>query len=176
MSSEQNNKLTIKELALFAMLGAMMFVSKLVFDVLPNIHLLGVFTVAFTVVYRQKALIPIYIFVALLGVVYGFPFWWYVHLYTWTLLWGAVMLLPKNMSPKVAPIIYLIVNGLHGFLYGVLYVPVQLIFFGSKTESIWLWLLQGIPFDLTHGISNLICGSLIMPIVLILKKAERFAR
>ena len=176
MSSKQNNKLTIKELALFAMLGTLMFVSKLAFDILPNIHLLGVFTVAFTVVYRAKALIPIYTFAAILCFVYGLQPWCVSHLYTWALLWGAVILLPKNMSPKVATVVYMIVNGLHGFLYGVLYIPVQLIFFGSKTESIWLWLLQGIPFDLTHGISNIVCGMLIMPIILILKKAERFAR
>ena len=56
-------KLSIKETAVFGMLGALMYASKLFMDLFPNIHLLGVFIVAFTVVYRSKALYPIYVFV-----------------------------------------------------------------------------------------------------------------
>ena len=56
-------KLTTREIAVFAMLGALMYASKLLMELAPNIHLLGVFTIAFTVVYRKKALYPIYIYV-----------------------------------------------------------------------------------------------------------------
>ena len=58
-------KLTIKEIAIFSMLGALMYASKAIMEMIPNVHLLGVFIVAFTVVYRKKALYPIYIFVFL---------------------------------------------------------------------------------------------------------------
>ena len=60
-------KLNVKEIALFGMLGALMYASKIALEVLPNVHLLGVFTVSMTIVYRKKALYPIYIFVFLLG-------------------------------------------------------------------------------------------------------------
>ena len=56
-------KLRIREMAVFGMLGAVMYVSKMIMEIAPNIHLLGVFTIAFTVVYRKKALYPIYIYV-----------------------------------------------------------------------------------------------------------------
>ena len=56
-------KPTTREITIFAMLGAVMYASKLLMEVAPNIHLLGVFTIAFTVVYRKKALYPIYIYV-----------------------------------------------------------------------------------------------------------------
>ena len=56
-------KLTVKETAIFAMLGAVMYASKVIMDLAPNIHLIGVFIIAITVVYRKKALYPIYIFV-----------------------------------------------------------------------------------------------------------------
>ena len=61
-------KLTIKEIAVFGMLGAVMYLSKMLMELLPNIHLLGVFTIAFTLVYRKKALYPIYIYVILNGI------------------------------------------------------------------------------------------------------------
>lgn len=52
-------KLKIKEIAIFAVLGAVMSVSKLVMEIFPNIHLIGMLIVAITVVFRAKALYPI---------------------------------------------------------------------------------------------------------------------
>ena len=40
----KNGKLTIREMAVFAMLGALMYASKMIKEVAPNVHLLGVFT------------------------------------------------------------------------------------------------------------------------------------
>ena len=54
-------KLSAREVAVFGMLGAAMYASKLLMEFLPNVHLLGVFTIAVTIVYRKKALYPIYI-------------------------------------------------------------------------------------------------------------------
>lgn len=47
-------KLTVREIAVFGMLGAVMYASKIIMEFIPNVHLIGVFTVAFTVVYRKK--------------------------------------------------------------------------------------------------------------------------
>ena len=69
-------KPTIREIVVFGMLGAVMYASKLIMEWIPNVHLLGVFTVAFTVVYRKKALYPIYTYVLLDGIFSGFAAWW----------------------------------------------------------------------------------------------------
>ena len=103
-------KLTIKEIAVFGMLGALMYASKMIMEFAPNIHLLGVFTIAFTVVYRKKALYPIYIYILLLGLFNGFSAWWIPHLYVWTILWGVVILLPKKLSKKAEPFILLMLS------------------------------------------------------------------
>ena len=50
--------ITLYELVLFPILGVLMFVSKLFMEFLPNIHLLGMFIMVFTLVFRWKALIP----------------------------------------------------------------------------------------------------------------------
>ena len=98
------------------MLGTVMYVSKMIMEVAPNIHLLGVFTIAYTVVYRKKALYPIYIYVFLNGIFSGFAGWWIPYLYIWTILWGIVMLLPPNMPKKLKPVVYMTVCAVHGFL------------------------------------------------------------
>lgn len=166
-------KLTVREMAVFSMLGAVMYASKMIMELLPNIHLLGTFIVAFTIVYRRKALYPIYIFVMLNGMFSGFATWWVPYLYVWTVLWAAVMILPKNMNRKLEPVIYMIVCALHGFLYGVIYAPSQAILFGLSFEGMVAWIVAGLPFDMIHGISNFFCGMLIMPIVSVLRLAER---
>lgn len=155
------------------MLGALMYVSKVVMEFLPNVHLLGVFTIAYTVVYRKKALYPIYIFIILLGMFNGFSTWWIPYLYLWTVLWGVVMLLPKNMPQKLRPLIFMLVNAAHGFLYGTLYAPAQAIMFGLNFEKTVAWIVAGLPWDAVHGVSNFVCGLLIVPIVTILRMAEK---
>ena len=168
-------KLNVKEAAVFSMLGAVMYCSKLIMDALPNIHLIATFIVAFTLVYRKKALYPIYIFVMLTGLLSGFSSWWVPYLYIWTVLWGVTMLLPKNMSPKIAPVVYMLVCGLHGILYGILYAPVQAIFFGLDFKGMLSWLAAGFTFDIIHGVSNFCCALLVIPVATLLKKAEKYS-
>lgn len=166
-------KLTVREIAVFGMLGALMYASKIIMEVAPNVHLLGVFTIAITVVYRKKALYPIYTYVLLNGMLSGFATWWIPYLYLWTVLWAVTMLLPQNMPRAVKPIVYMIVNACHGFLFGILYAPTQAILFGLSFEATIAWIIAGFPWDFTHGVSNFFCGMLIVPIITILRRMEQ---
>ncbi len=169
-------KLNTKEVAVFGMLGAVTFASKMLMEILPNIHLLGTFIVAITVVYRKKALYPIYIYVLLNGIFAGFATWWIPYLYVWTVLWAAIMILPKKMPPKVAPIVYAVVCSLHGFGFGILYAPAQAVIFGLNFKAMLAWIAAGMSFDVIHGISNLCCGILIVPLIKLLKNSEKYTR
>ncbi|MCI9329975.1 hypothetical protein [Schaedlerella sp.] len=166
-------KPTTREITIFAMLGAVMYASKLLMEVAPNIHLLGVFTIAFTVVYRKKALYPIYIYVILNGIFCGFAAWWVPYLYVWTVLWGVVMLLPEPLPKKLRPFVYMTVCAAHGFLFGTLYAPAQAVLFGMSFQGMVSWIIAGLPFDLIHGVSNFFCGILIVPVISALRLAER---
>lgn len=165
-------KPTTREITIFAMLGAVMYASKLLMEVAPNIHLLGVFTIAFTVVYRKKALYPIYIYVILNGIFSGFAVWWVPYLYVWTVLWGAVMLLPKHLPKKIRALVYMAVCAGHGFLFGTLYAPVQALLFGMSFQGMVSWIIAGLPFDFIHGVSNFFCGILIVPVITAMRLAE----
>ena len=165
-------RLTVRETAVFAMLGAVMYASKLIMELAPNVHLLGVFTIAFTVVYRKKALYPIYTYVILNGIFSVFATWWIPYLYIWTILWGVTMLLPINMPKKIRPIVYMVVCALHGFLFGTLYAPAQALLFGLSFKGMIAWIIAGLPWDFVHGVSNFFCGILIVPIISVLRRLE----
>lgn len=167
-------KLNVRELVTFALLGTLMFISKQVMEFLPNIHLLGVLTMVYTLVYSRKALYPIYVCVFLQGLLAGFHTWWIPHLYLWTVLWGVTMLLPRNLPRFAAVPIYALVCGLHGLLYGTLYAPAQALFFGLDFRGMLTWIAAGFTFDVIHAIGNLCLGLLIVPLVTLLKRLETY--
>ncbi len=152
------------------MLGALMFASKIILEVIPNVHLLGALTMVYTVAFRKKALIPIYVYVFINGVWAGFATWWIPYLYIWTVLWGVTMLLPRGMSKKKACIVYPAVCALHGLFYGTLYAPVQALLFGLDFRGMILWIISGLPWDAVHAAGNLVAGILIYPLSRIINK------
>ncbi len=155
------------------MLGTLMFCSKLLMEALPNIHLLGMLTMTYTIVFRRKALIPLYIYVFLNGLYGGFNLWWIPYLYVWTVLWGITMLLPQHMPKAVACVVYPLVCGAHGLAFGALYAPAQALMFGLNVEQTIAWIVAGLPFDITHAVSNVAVGCLIVPLSNLLLKLQK---
>ena len=165
-------KLTVREIAGFGLLGALMCASDLAMEALPNIHLIGVFIIATTVVYRAKALWPLYVYVLLIGLISGIGLWGIPYLYVWTVLWGMTMLLPKRMPKWLAPIVYMAVCGLHGLGFGVLYAPSQALLFGFTFKQTLAWIAAGFPFDVIHAVGNTVSGLLICPLIALLRKTK----
>lgn len=169
-------KLSVKEMAVFSMLGTMMYASKIIMEAVPNVHILGVFIIAFTVVYRNKALYPVYIFVFLTGIFSGFATWWIPYLYIWRIPWLMTMAVPQRLPEKVKNVIYIIICALHGYMYGILYAPAQALLFGLDFNGMIAWIMAGLPFDIVHGTSNFFTGLLIQPLVKVLKTAEKASK
>lgn len=156
------------------MLGALMYCSKLLMEWAPNIHFLAMFLITFTVVYRKKALIPLYVFVFLLGLSNGFGIWWIPYLYIWLPLFFAVLALPRRMPNRVAVPVYMLLGAAHGILFGALYAPAQALFFGLDLKATVAWVIAGLPFDITHAIGNFASCTLTLPLIRLLRRLERF--
>ena len=163
----------ILEMCIFAMLGTLMFCSKVIMEVLPNIHLLGMLTMVYTLTFRWRALIPIYIYVFLNGLYAGFNVWWIPYLYIWTILWAVTMILPKKMPKWLGYALYPTICSLHGFAFGILYAPAQALFFKLDFAQTLAWISTGAVFDTIHGISNFCVGFLVIPFSNLLIKLSR---
>lgn len=162
----------IRDIIIFAMLGTIMFISKLIMEFLPNIHAVAMFIAVFTLVYRWRALIPIYVYVFLVGLVNGFNLWWYPYIYIWTILWALIMLIPKGLSIKKKAVISAICCALHGIAYGTLYAPFQALAFGLNFEGMIAWIVAGFPFDIVHMCGNIAMSVLIVPLYNVINKLE----
>ncbi len=166
MSSPTRNKskISLFELVLFSMFGALMFVSKIIMQAIPNVHLLGMFIMVLTLVFRYKAIIPIYIYIFLDGLFTGFAPWWIPYLYIWDILFLMTLALPKNMSKKISMIVYPIICALYGLLFGTLYAPSQAILFNLDFKGTIAWIITGLRYDIIHAVSNFAFGLLVYPI------------
>jgi energy-coupling factor transport system substrate-specific component len=160
----------LEELVLFALFGAMMFMSAQV-DLIPNFHPLALFIVAFTLVYRFKALIPIYVYVMLEGLIGGFNLWWMPYLYIWTVLWAMAMLIPRRSNELWVGLAAVFVAALHGICFGLLYAPFQCYaMYGGDWSLTLTWMVNGALFDTVHMVGNLTSSLLVIPLVRLLFK------
>ena len=146
------------------MLGAMMYATKKIMELLPNIHLLGALTLAYAVAFRKKAFIPLYLYIFIDGLFSGFSTWWLPYLYIWAPLVLAALLVPKSTPDRVAAFLFPVIAGLHGLLFGVMYAPAQALLFGLDFDGMIAWIIAGLPMDAIHAVSNFAFGFLVLPL------------
>ena len=141
-------KLTVRELALFSVLGALTFAAKYVMAFLPNIEPVSLMVMLFAAVFGKKCLYPVYLYVAMEILFYGLGLWNINYLYVWAVLAAVAYLLQKMESPLG----WAMVSGVFGLLFGALCGIVD-IFIGGFPYAVTKW-ISGIPFDIMHCAGN----------------------
>lgn len=162
------SKNTAQELVILALCTALILVLQIALAGLPNIEMVSLLIMLYAKTFRSKSLYIIYVFALLEGVFYGFHIWWISYLYVWTILAVAVMILHKFKSP----IVWAVVAGSFGLLFGML-CAVPYLIMGGPAMALTYW-ISGMPFDLIHCISNFtICMLLWNPL---LKLSSKFVK
>lgn len=146
----ENNRLTVRQIALFGVLGAMTFGAKFVMSYLPNIEPVSLFVMVMAVVMGVKALYPIYVYVALEILVYGLGTWNFNYLY----IWGILFLVSYGLRQIRNPLAWAMLSGVFGLFFGLLCAPVDM-FIGGFSYAVAKW-VSGIGFDLLHCAGNFI--------------------
>lgn len=148
-------KLTIRQIALFGMLGALTFGLKVAMSYLPNIEPVSLFVMVFAVVFGRKCVYPIYLYVLLEILIYGLGMWNFNYLYIWAILAVAACLL-RNME---SPLGWALLSGGFGLAFGLLCAPVDF-FLGDWGYVVSKW-ISGIPFDIMHCAGNFVMALLL---------------
>lgn len=141
-------KITVKELALFSVLGALTFAAKYVMSFLPNIEPVSLMVMLFAVTFGRKCLYPIYLYVAMELLFFGIGLWNINYLYVWAVLAVGAYLLRK-MRWKLG---WAMLSGGFGLSFGLLCGIVD-IFIGGASYAVTKW-ISGIPFDIAHCFGN----------------------
>ena len=168
------SRMATRDITVFAVLGAIMFLSKISLQWIPNVHLLALLIATITLTYGAKALVPIYVFVLLDGMVQGFSTWWIPNLYIWLPLWASFKIVSRFQIPRRIQVpLYIALCALHGLSFGTLYAPVHAIFFRLSFQGMIAWIMAGIPFDIIHAIGNAAAATLIVPLTVLLRRLKQ---
>ncbi|MBQ8351097.1 MAG: hypothetical protein IJY20_03520 [Clostridia bacterium] len=168
--SYRRSLVRLRALVRDALLGAVLVFCKELLAFLPNVEMVSMLIIAYTVVYRWRALVPIYVFVVLEAVLYPFPPTVVMYLYVWAILFLVVLLLPRKVLP--APV-YMLIGGLFGLAFGALCAPVQAAFFHLSAQGTLAWIAAGFSFDITHAVGNVAICCLTPVVIRLLLRLER---
>ena len=144
--------MTLRQIALFGMLGALTFGAKVAMAALPNIEPVSLMVILFAVTFGWKALYPIYVYVAMEIMMYGLGLWNANYLYVWAVLAVAAIALRRLRNP----IWWALLSGLFGLAFGLLCSPVYLVISGFDIRYATAWWLSGLSFDVPHAVGNFI--------------------
>lgn len=147
--------LTVREVTLFGVLAALTFGAKVVMSYLPNIEPVTLFLLVFGAVFGWKSLFIVYVYVLAEILFYGIGTWNINYLYIWVIpaLSGWILRRWQN------PVLWAVVAGLFGLIFGALCAPVDL-FIGGPGYAVSKW-LSGIPFDVAHCAGNFVLALLL---------------
>lgn len=156
----------LREALVLTLLGVLMYVSQVIMASLPNIEIVSLLVILTTRKFGVKSLLSVYIFVALEILTYGIAEWVVGYLYVWAILAFVVCLMRKIDSC----ILFTLVSGIFGFLFGIMCSPVTFVMGGFAYGVTWI--IKGLPYDLLHGFGNLLLTFLLYkPIVTAFDKA-----
>lgn len=138
-----------RRLAELSVCTALLLAVQVAMAPLPNIELVSLLILLDTRVFRRQALLIVYAFVLLEGLIYGFQLWWIAYLYVWTVWWATVTVFNRRQRPVLQ---WALLCGAFGLLFGGLCALLYL-FFGGPAAAFGWW-VAGIPMDLLHGAGN----------------------
>ena len=141
-------KLNTSELALFGILGGLIFALKVAMMGLPNIEPTSLLVMLYAVLFGRKSVFPITVYILLEFALYGLNIWSVSYLYIWFLLALAAWYLRDMQSPLG----WAMLSGIFGLLFGALCTPACL-FVGGPAYA-FSWWVNGISFDLIHCAAN----------------------
>lgn len=140
-----------RALVLSSLLAALLIASKFALDGLPNIEVVSLLVILYTLELPRLAVSAVYTYIFVYGLLYGFGIWWFPQLY----IWAVLMLLVHLLRTCNSVFLWAIVNGLFGLCYGALYAVSYAILNGGFATG-FAWWITGIPFDLLHGAGNFV--------------------
>lgn len=159
-------KISVKDIAYMGISLAILEVSKLALDLLPNIEVVTLLFIVYTIFYGRKTILVAIGFTAIECFLKGISVWSLMYLYIWPLLIIMVIIACKY---KVGYVFYCILSGFFGLFFGM-FCSIPYLFIGGWNMAVTWW-IAGIPYDIIHCVSNFVlCLLLFKPLCAVMRK------
>lgn len=143
--------MNIKKLTRIAMLSAILYLSKVAFEFIPNVELVTMLTMIYAMVFGAEAYLVVTVFNFFELIQWGFGTWWFSYLYVWPLLCLITILLKRFIREEF--LIWAVMAGGYGLIFGSLFALFYLPMDPHYALSYWI---SGLPWDVAHGVANFI--------------------
>lgn len=143
--------MSIRKMTRIALLSAVLYVSKMALEAFPNIELISVLVIVYTLAFGSETFLIITVFNMFELIQWGFGSWWVSYLYVWPILCLSVLLLKRLAGEEF--LVWSVVGGCFGLIFGglfaIAYIPID----PSYALSYWI---SGLPWDVWHGVWNFV--------------------
>lgn len=161
-------KISTRDIAQMGVMLAVLEAVKHTLAFLPNVELVTLFIILFSLYFKDKVIYVIFAFILFEGCWYGFGLWWVMYAYAWPLL----ALITRIFHRQESVWFWGVVAGAYGLSFGALCAIPYLFLGGIHTAAAW-W-IAGIPYDIIHCISNFIlCMILFIPLKKVLQRVPK---
>ncbi len=148
----------------------MLEASKLALDLLPNIEIVTLLFIVYTIFFGRKTLFVAAGFIVIECFLKGINVWSLMYVYIWPVL---IMIVYYANRHKAGHIFYCILSGFFGLFFGML-CAIPYLFIGGRHMA-FTWWIAGIPYDIIHCIGNvLLCLLLFRPLCTIMGKIVKW--
>ena len=152
---QAKSKSTAFDVALVALMVAVIEVFKFAMIGLPNIELTSFWLILFSKNFGKRVYFVVPVFTLIEGMIFGFNLWWISYLYVWPLLVFVTQIFKKSDSALTWAVISAVFGLSFGFLCALPYL-----FTGTDLQSgltiVFSQWVAGIPWDITHCIGNFV--------------------
>lgn len=149
------------------MMTATLEVAKTALNFLPNIELVTLLVILYSLYLGKRVFFAVYAFSLIEGLLFGFGVWWIMYLYIWPLL-AVITLVFKNVQGRF---FWALLAAAFGLTFG-LFCAIPYLFIGGPSMA-FSWWVAGIPYDLIHCVSNFLTVLVLLPPLR--KVMERFS-
>lgn len=143
--------MSLKRITRIALFSAILYISKIALEFLPNIELVSFLTIMFALVFGAEAFFVVTVFNLFEMIQWGVGTWLISYFYVWPLLVLITLLLKKIVKEEF--LVWAIVSGMFGLVFGTLFSVLYLFIDVRYAQAYWL---SGLPWDIVHCLGNFV--------------------
>ena len=146
---------TVTDIVTVGVMAALLEVVKVTLQSIPNVELVTLLIIVFTLYLGPKSLIAVWGFVGMECAVYGLGLWTIMYIYVWPILVLLTYALRKSKSQWP----FVTLASMFGLFFGAM-CSIPYFFMGGPATAL-AWWVAGIPFDILHGITNFVGAAIL---------------
>ena len=168
-TSSKMKILSVRDIAEIGLMTACLEAVKMALSAIPNVEMVTLLIILFTLYLGKKTLIAVWAFVGVECFVWGIGLWTLMYIYVWPVLVICTLLLKRFID---LPMAYVVLSAAFGLLFGAM-CSLPYIFISGPAYA-FTWWIAGIPYDILHCVANFILALILFkPLNMLLTKIKK---